>query len=248
MSSIYKQLISFITLIILIPILFIPTFGANIEKNTIIPNTSSYSIEMSPSGFVWPTPGYTRINSYFGRRSSPTKFASSFHQGIDIGAPAGSNLVAVADAYVTALGFQGSGGYSIVLKNNNLSFIYHHVDPNYIIKVNDIVKAGQIIGKVGPKNVYGVKNNPYKDSNGRPTNGATTRSSFTFYHKKRRQSRQSFKLFLITYLHLHLHDHNHGDSLSNHVHNLHHHSNLTLLHFCTQDILLYFLIYLMCLL
>ena len=30
-----------------------------------------------------------------------------------------------------------------------------------------------IIGKVGPKNVYGVTNNPYKDSEGRPTNGAT---------------------------------------------------------------------------
>ena len=28
--------------------------------------------------------------------------------------------------------------------------------------------------KLGPKNVYGVTNNPYKDSEGRPTNGATT--------------------------------------------------------------------------
>lgn len=27
---------------------------------------------------------------------------------------------------------------------------------------------------VGPKNVYGINNNPYKDSNGNPTNGATT--------------------------------------------------------------------------
>lgn len=29
-------------------------------------------------------------------------------------------------------------------------------------------------GHIGPKNVYGVTNNPYKDSQGRPTNGATT--------------------------------------------------------------------------
>ncbi len=27
---------------------------------------------------------------------------------------------------------------------------------------------------MGPKNVYGIINNPYKDSNGNPTNGATT--------------------------------------------------------------------------
>lgn len=28
--------------------------------------------------------------------------------------------------------------------------------------------------KFGPKNVYGVTNNPYKDSKENPTNGATT--------------------------------------------------------------------------
>ena len=31
-----------------------------------------------------------------------------------------------------------------------------------------------IIATVGPKNVYGISNNPYKDSSGNPTNGATT--------------------------------------------------------------------------
>ncbi len=196
-NNLYKQFIFLISIFLLIPILFIPTFGTNIKENTTTATINSYSIEMSSSGFIWPTPGYTRINSYFGRRSSPTKFASSFHQGIDIGAPAGSNLVAVSDSIVTYVGFNGSAGYSIHLKSGSLEFYYHHVDPNYIIKVNDVVKAGQVIGKVGPKNVYGIKNNPYKDSSGKPTNGATTRPSFTFYNKKRRQSRQSFKLFLI---------------------------------------------------
>lgn len=36
------------------------------------------------------------------------------------------------------------------------------------------MKEGQIIGKVGPRNVYGVPGNQYKDENGQPTNGATT--------------------------------------------------------------------------
>lgn len=31
-----------------------------------------------------------------------------------------------------------------------------------------------MIGCVGPRNVYGVPNNPYRDENGNPTNGATT--------------------------------------------------------------------------
>lgn len=195
MSSIYKQLIFFVSIIILIPILFIPSFSTNIQQN----NTNidlSYSIEIGKSGFVWPSPGYTKITSYFGKRTSPTKYASSFHQGIDIGVPTGSNLVAVTDSIVTYTGFNGSAGYSIHLKSGNLEFYYHHVHPHFIVKVNDFVRAGQLIGQVGPKNVYGVKNNPYKDSNGNPTNGATTRASFTFYNKKRRPSRQSFKLFL----------------------------------------------------
>jgi len=32
----------------------------------------------------------------------------------------------------------------------------------------------KLSGQVGPKNVYGVKGNQYFDSDGKPTNGATT--------------------------------------------------------------------------
>jgi len=52
--------------------------------------------------------------------------------------------------------------------------MYSHLSPNFIVKKGEKVSKNQVIGKVGPKNVYGVPNNPYKDSNGNPTNGATT--------------------------------------------------------------------------
>ena len=187
-KNLFKILVGLFCVFIFIPVLFIPTFSSdlNISLTSNIQRTQeqSYKFAINDNGFVWPTPGYTRINSYFGKRSSPTRGASSFHLGIDIGAPAGSNLVAVCNSRVIFLGFQGSGGYSIILKSNNLQFIYHHVDPNYIINVNDVVKAGQVIGKVGPKNVYEVKNNPYKDSKGNPTNGATTGPHLHFTIKK----------------------------------------------------------------
>ena len=32
----------------------------------------------------------------------------------------------------------------------------------------------KLFGYVGPKNIYGVANNPYHDKNGNPTNGVTT--------------------------------------------------------------------------
>lgn len=66
------------------------------------------------------------------------------------------------------------GGYTITLSTGNIKISYCHVDPNYIVSVGDEVKQGQVIGKVGPKYVYGVPGNNYSDSTGNPTNGATT--------------------------------------------------------------------------
>ena len=43
-----------------------------------------------------------------------------------------------------------------------------------MVSVGDSIKQGQVIGQVGPKNVYGVKGNQYFDNEGKPTNGATT--------------------------------------------------------------------------
>ena len=172
-NNLSKILIPFVSIILVVPPLFIPTIAIDSTLEITAPETFG-NLDISSSLFYWPVPGYTRISSYFGYRNSPTAGATSYHQGIDIPAPHGTNLVAPFSSKVTYLGFMGSGGYTIILKNNNLQFIYHHVSPNYIVSVGESVNSGQVIGQVGPKNVYGVKNNPYKDSSGNPTNGATT--------------------------------------------------------------------------
>lgn len=100
--------------------------------------------------------------------------ASSFHKGTDIGAPEGTSLYAICDGEITFADFLGGGGYTITLSKDNMKITYCHVSPNFIVSVGDIIKKGQHIADVGPKNVYGVPNNPYKDKNGNPTNGATT--------------------------------------------------------------------------
>ena len=182
-NNISKILTPFTLIIFLIPTLFIPTIANNSNLEITNPEFTG-SFDMYNSSFYWPVPGYTKISSYFGYRNSPTAGASSFHQGIDIPAPNGSNLIAVYNGVVSFIGFNGSAGYSIHIKNNNLQFFYHHVSPNYIISVGDFVYSGQIIGQVGPKNVYNVPNNPYKDSNGKTTNGATTGPHLHFTIKK----------------------------------------------------------------
>lgn len=100
--------------------------------------------------------------------------ASSYHSGIDIPAPQGSKLIAVHDGEITFRQFLGAGGYTITLSFENYRISYCHCDPNFIVKVGDKIKQGQVIGNVGPRYVYGVKGNQYHDEEGKPTNGAST--------------------------------------------------------------------------
>ena len=140
--------------------------------------------------------GYSTITSHFGPRKSPTTGNHSYHYGLDIGAPTGSNIIAIFSGQVTFTGFNGANGFTVTVTNGNLSSSYSHVSPTFLVYEGQYVSQGEIIAIVGPKNVYGVHNNPYKDLNGNPTNRFYYWSSFTFMHKERRQSRQSIELLL----------------------------------------------------
>ncbi len=65
-------------------------------------------------------------------------------------------------------------GYTITYINGDLRISYCHCSPNFLVTNGQKVSKGQVIGQVGPKNVYDIPNNPYKDSKGNPTNGAMT--------------------------------------------------------------------------
>lgn len=111
-----------------------------------------------------------------------------FILGIDIAAPEGTKIIAIANGKVTRTAWGGAGGYTITIESGEYTFSYCHSDPKFIVKEGEQVKEGQVIGKVGPKNVYGVAGNPYKDSDGNPTNGATTGCHCHFTVKKNGQT------------------------------------------------------------
>ena len=56
-------------------------------------------------------------------------------------------------------------GCTVVVQNDDYTVIFHHISPNFLVSPGQNVTQGQVIAQVGPKNVYGFPNNPYKDSN-----------------------------------------------------------------------------------
>lgn len=118
------------------------------------------------------------------------------HSGIDIPAPEGTKFIAVNDGTITFRNFLGAGGYTITLSFNDFKVSYCHSDPNFIVELGQEVKQGQVIGKVGPKNVYGVPGNQYKDNLGNPTNGATTGTHLHLGIRINRKISKSIRIFL----------------------------------------------------
>ena len=156
---------------IFLSVFFIPIYYSTSQDSFFNQNFS-----FENSDYIWPIPGYTTLSSSFGKRIAPTTGASTFHKGIDIPAPEGTKLIATTNGQITFIGFLGGGGYTITLTtSNNIKISYCHVSPLYLVNVGDIITKGQLIGNVGPKYVYDVIGNNYKDPiTGNPTNGATT--------------------------------------------------------------------------
>ena len=71
--------------------------------------------------------------------------ASTYHSGIDIAAPTGTNFVAITNGKVLYTGFKGAGGYTLTIEHDNLQISYCHVSPTFIVNVGDYVSKGQII-------------------------------------------------------------------------------------------------------
>ena len=226
MSKIFLK--SFFIFILFIIFCFVAlVFALNsVDSFSLYNNETSINYEFSiyDADFIWPVPGYNSITSHFGYRKAPTSGAGTFHGGIDIGAPTGAQLLASFSGVVTYIGFYGPNGYTVQISNGTYLATYSHLSPYFLVYVGQPIEKGDVIAIVGPKNVYGVPNNPYKDSKGVPTNRCNNWTTSAFFHKKRRPSRQSFRFFLnsITYRRLHLRDDNHVRNSHNRLLHIHH--------------------------
>ena len=89
------------------------------------------------------------ISSYYGDRPDPFTGFTEFHKGLDIAAPAGTRVEAVAAGLVTWAG--PSSGYGNMVQidhGNGLATRYCH-NEKLLVTVGDLVHKGQVIALVG---------------------------------------------------------------------------------------------------
>ena len=99
--------------------------------------------------FKWPAPSYTRITSEYGWRIHPTLKVNKFHNGVDMGAPGGSPILAAYDGEVAQAGYSSTMGNYIYLNHGSgLVTIYMHASKLYVTK-GQVVSKGDKIAAVG---------------------------------------------------------------------------------------------------
>lgn len=93
---------------------------------------------------------YVKVTSPYGFREQPTAGASRFHQGIDLGAAAGTTIVASRAGTVTSAGYSNSLGWYVTINHGDgFSSMYGHMQGPAYVSSGSYVSQGQSIGGVG---------------------------------------------------------------------------------------------------
>jgi murein DD-endopeptidase MepM/ murein hydrolase activator NlpD len=105
------------------------------------------SVELEPGKLAMPTIG--RLSSGYGVRIDPIHHAQSMHPGLDLAAPAGTQVTAAAAGKVTHAGPAGTYGNLVTIKHaNGLETRYAHLSSVDVQKGAEVL-PGTPIGKVG---------------------------------------------------------------------------------------------------
>jgi murein DD-endopeptidase MepM/ murein hydrolase activator NlpD len=95
--------------------------------------------------WVLPLDGY-RISATFGASSY---LWSSVHTGLDMSAPSGTPIRAIANGVITETGYDGSYGNKTVLTLDDGTELWFCHQTSIDVSVGDTVRGGEVIGTVG---------------------------------------------------------------------------------------------------
>ena len=104
-----------------------------------------YQVDMNvdTGRFMWPVPSSRRVSSKFGKRGK------AHHDGIDIPARSGANIIASDDGKVAFAGkMRGYGRIIVVKHDGGYHTVYAHNQKNYV-KKGQRVSRGEVIALVG---------------------------------------------------------------------------------------------------
>jgi len=105
------------------------------------------SFERLKGKLVWPAAG--PLSSGFGRQEHPRFHTVTFNHGIEIAAPEGKDIVAVAEgSAIYADWFKGYGRLIILDHGGGYFTLYAHAS-ELLVRSGESVSRGQVIGKVG---------------------------------------------------------------------------------------------------
>lgn len=98
---------------------------------------------------MWPLPGKTYLSSYFGNREDPFTGLTSYHSGIDIPAPTGTEIHAACGGEVAwAYHSTSAGNWVGIDHGNGLYTVYMHMS-KILVTEGQQVLTGDVIGLVG---------------------------------------------------------------------------------------------------
>lgn len=125
------------------------------DATTTTVSRDAYGVTV-PAPLQWPLSADTPISDGFGPRVSPCSGCSSYHEGVDFDAPAGTPVHAVAAGVVVETNNPGWAALGIhvaiqhVIDGQVVTTAYGHMQVGSMtLEVGDVVTVGQVVGTVG---------------------------------------------------------------------------------------------------
>jgi murein DD-endopeptidase MepM/ murein hydrolase activator NlpD len=106
-------------------------------------------VNQLPVASIYPLTNPAPITSRFGWRTHPLTGNRRFHSGLDIGAPAGSPVVATGAGTVISAGWNGGYGKAIIIQHSDTQqTLYGHLS-EISVQAGQTIAQGTVIGLVG---------------------------------------------------------------------------------------------------
>ncbi len=119
------------------------------EINKALGKSSNNVVYKGNGKFAWPSAASTRITSQYGYRIHPIFGTKKLHRGLDIGAPAGTDVLAAEDGVVLTAGYNNSYGYYITINHGSGYVTLYAHNSKLLVKSGQSVTRGQVIAKCG---------------------------------------------------------------------------------------------------